>query len=67
LLTGSVTGQVKRWSLANGEPLGSWTLGRRSWIAPSAVKLIALGYALNGDYIAVGSNGLVYVLGRQPG
>lgn len=67
LLTGSVNGHVKRWSLGNGQPLGSWILGRRSWISPSAVKLIALAYARNGDYFAVGSNGLVYVLGPQSG
>lgn len=67
LLTGSVTGQVKRWSLGSGQPIATWTLGRGSWIAPAAVSLIALAYARNGDYLAVGSNGLVYVLGRQSG
>ncbi|WPL19881.1 putative protein containing caspase domain protein [Thiorhodovibrio winogradskyi] len=67
LLTGSVTGHVKRWSLGSGQPLEHWILGRRSWITPSAVKLIALAYARNGDYLAVGSNGLVYVLGPGSG
>lgn len=65
LLTGSVTGKVRRWSLNSAQPIASWGLGRRSWITPSAVKLIALAYGRNGDYYAVGSNGLVYVLGRQ--
>ena len=69
LLTGSVTGQVKRWSLDStsdpGKILSRWTLGRRSWISPSAVKLIALAYAANGAYFAVGSNGLAYVLAQQ--
>ncbi|MBK1648881.1 WD40 repeat domain-containing protein [Rhabdochromatium marinum] len=69
LLTGSVTGQVKRWSLdatpGPGKILSRWTLGRRSWISPSAVKLIALAYASNGAYFAVGSNGLAYVLAQQ--
>jgi hypothetical protein len=67
LLTGSVTGQVKRWSLHSGKPVATWNLGRRSWITPSAVKLIALGQARSGEYFAVGSNGLVYVLGNQSG
>lgn len=66
LLTGSLTGRVRRWSIPAGEPLASWTLGRRSWLMPSAVKLIALGYSRNGDYYAVGSNGLVYRLAKPP-
>lgn len=65
LLTGSVSGQVKRWSLPGGQKLEQWTLGRRSWLTPSAVKLIALGFAGKGDYVAVGSNGLVYHFGSS--
>lgn len=67
LLTGSVTGKVKRWSLTSGQVLGSWSLGRRSWLTPSAVKLIALAYARNGGYFAIGSNGLMYALGSSSG
>lgn len=62
LLTGSVAGRVRRWSLATGQPLASWMLGRRELLTPSAIKLIALAYGQHDDYIVVGSNGWVYTL-----
>lgn len=66
LLTGSVVGRVRRWSLPDGKPLASWTLGRRDWLTPSRVKLVALAKRQRGDYLAVGSNGWIYTLSNAP-
>ncbi|MFT5706394.1 MAG: WD40 repeat protein [Oceanospirillaceae bacterium] len=59
LLTGSSSGSVQLWDSQNGEMLRDWQAHKKDLYGPNSVSVIAVAFADSGDYLALGSNGVL--------
>ncbi|MFW1678035.1 WD40 repeat domain-containing protein [Pontibacter sp. JAM-7] len=59
LLTGTASGLVQLWNVASGEVLNSWRVHKRDPYGPVHAGVYAVAFGADGDYYALGSNGIL--------
>lgn len=61
LLTGSAAGLVQLWDANTGNELQRWRAHKRDAYGPTSTSIYAVGFG-NGEYYAIGSNGILNIL-----
>jgi len=59
LLTGTASGLVQLWSVAEGSVLKSWRVYKRDPYGPVHAGVYAVAFGADGSYLAVSSNGIL--------
>lgn len=59
LLTGTASGSVLLWDVSSGALLKQWQLTQQKSYGPVSTGVYDVAFASEGDYLAIGSNGLL--------
>lgn len=62
LLVGGINSSVKLLSVLTGDTLKTWTLNKKDKLRPTGSSVLAVAFAENDRFYAIGSNGLLNIL-----